>query len=375
MTVEATQEAEPTGPEILDVNGLLDAADPDEAVEEEAGPEEVEAKTAAKGAKPEAKPAKSAAAAVEVDDLSDLLADGVTFTPETVKKGAARVVAQAKAAQELTAKAHKVWGTAEKHANKTKRDREQLQSDRRTFGAQAQQLSAAFNALRTGDAKTALEGLRQLSGRDPVAWLEELNVHIASDGKRKPKSKDVQELEERLERFERAERERKEAEETAREKQRAMAFVERRKGELAELATGSAEECPNVAEFMEENPALVVESLVELITRAAKRGRKVGDLDAVRMLEEQLQRQSELSQRAQQRKKGTADSGSERGTGSPRQQAKPGTAQAPTVKGKSLSASALTAPAVTRQLTEEELDDDSADFLPPALLRFSRGEF
>jgi hypothetical protein len=354
---------------VLDVNGLLDAAEPDEAAEKET--EEPSTPAAAKPAdKAEPKPTKAPAA--PADDLSDLLAEDATFTPDALKKGAARVVAQAKAAQELTSKAHKVWGTAEKFAGKAKAGREQLQRDQQVFSAQAQQLSAAFNAVRTGDAKTALEGLRQLSGRDPIEWLEELNVHIATNGKKKPKSADVQALEERLNRYEQAERAR-----TAQiEERQAVQFVARREQELGELAASSGEDFPQVAEFAEENPQLVVEALVTIISRAHKRGVKVADADAVRMLEEQLQKQAELSERARtKREKRTTDSGSGSGTGSPSQQAKPAAAQAPTVKGKSLSSAAITAPAAKRELTDEELADDSASFLPPALLRFSRGEF
>lgn len=370
MTVEATQETgADTGPEVLDVNGLLDASEPDEAAEEATEEPSTPAATKPAGKtppadKPEAKPAKA-----PVDDLSDLIADGVTFTPETLKKGAARVVATVKAAQELTKKAHNTWGTAEKHLQKSERVKTETHRDRQTFTAQVQQFNAAFNAMRTGGAKEALEGVRQVFGRDPIEWLEELNVHIASNGKKKPVSPEVQQLREELAQI-RAEKQR-EAQQA--EEREAVAFVARREQELGELAASSGEDFPQVAEFAEESPQLVVQALVAIIANGHKRGVKVADAEAVRMLEEQLQKQSELSERARtKREKRTADSGSERGTGNP---SKPGTAQAPTVKGKSLSSAAITAPAVRRELTDEELADDSASFLPPALLRFSRGEF
>jgi hypothetical protein len=377
MTVEAATES--GGPDVLDVNSLLNAAEADEQPEpetEEAPPAAEKPKAPAAKAPPSkaapAAPAKPAPAPpqaepAEADDLSDLLAEGVTFTPETVKKGAARVVAQAKAAQELTTKAHKVWGTAEKHARKVKEDRETVQRERQMFGAQVQQMNAAFNAMRTGDAKTALEGIRQLTGQDPVTWLESLNIHIASNGKKKPKSSEVQELEARLERFEQAERARAQQNEEA----QAQAFIVQRYQELTTLATESAETHPHVAEFALENPETIGEALAQIIVRSARAGRKVADAEALRMLEEQLEHQSELSERARQkREKRAADSGSEHGTGNP---SKPGTAQAPTVKGKSLSTSAITAPSVKRELTDEELEEDSANFLPPALLNWSRG--
>jgi hypothetical protein len=373
MTLDAATEGD--GPDILDVNAVLDTAEPDEQPEVETEAEEAppEPKPAAK-AKEAAKaptPAKAAPApAVEPDDLSDLLGESVTFTPETLKKGAARVIAQAKAANELISKSHKLWGTAEKHANKTKAQQEAIQRDKQTFGAQVQQFQAAFNALRTGDAKTALEGLRQLSGRDPVGWLEELNIHIASNGKKKPKAPEVLDLEQRLERFEQAER----AREAQAEEQRAIAFIEQRHQQLSELANSSADDYPFVAEFATENPEVIGEALAAIIVRGAQRGVKVADAQALRMLEEQLAAQSEVSERARaKREKRTAGLVPESGTGSPSRQAKPGTTQASTVKGKSLSASAITAPAVKRELTDEELADDSADFLPPALLNWARG--
>jgi len=370
MTVEATTEAEGTGPEVLDMHALLDS--PDEEVQEEAEPEPApEAKPAkgkAEAAKPETKPAAAAKpAAAPLDDLSDILDEKATFTPEALKKNAARVVATAKAAQELTKKAHNVWGTAEKQLQKSERIKAEVHREKQTFGAQVQQLNAAFSALRTGDAKTALEGLRQLSGRDPIAWLEELNIHIASNGKKKPKAPEVLELEARLERFERAEQ----AKAAQAEEQQALAFVAKRQEELASVAASAEEEYPYVAEFAADNPELIGQALADIIVNYAKRGRKVGDLDAVRMLEKQLEHQSELSEQARtKREKRTAGSEPERGTGNP---SKPGQAQAPTVKGKSLSVSAQTAPTVTRELTDEELTDDSASFLPPALLNWARG--
>jgi hypothetical protein len=370
MTVEATTEAEGTGPEILDMHALLDS--PDEPIEEEAEPEPAaEAKPAkgkAEAAKPEAKPAPAAkAAAAPLDDLSDLLDEKATFTPDALKKNAARVVATAKAAQELTKKAHNVWGTAEKHLQKSERVKTEVHRDKQVFVAQVQQFQAAFNALRTSDAKGALEGLRQLSGRDPIAWLEELNIHIASNGKKKPKAPEVLELEQRLERFERAEQ----AKAAQAEERQALAFVAKRQEELAAAAAGAEEEHPYVAEFAAENPELIGEALANIIVHYAAKGRKVGDLEAVRMLEKQLEHQSDLSERARaKREKRTAGSEPERGTGNP---SKPGQAQAPTVKGKSLSVSAQTAPTVTRELTDEELTDDSASFLPPALLNWARG--
>jgi hypothetical protein len=371
MTVEATTEAEGTGPEILDMHALLDS--PDEPTEEEAEPEPAPEAKPTKGkaepTKPEAKPAPAAKpAAGPLDDLSDLLDEKATFTPDALKKNAARVVATAKAAQELTKKAHNVWGTAEKQLQKSERIKAEVHREKQTFGAQVQQLNAAFSALRTGDAKTALEGLRQLSGRDPIAWLEELNIHIASNGKKKPKSPEILEMEARLERFEQAER----AKAAHAEEQHALAFIARRHEELAATAAAAEEEHPYVAEFAADNPELIGKALADVIVHySTKLGRKVGDLDAVRMLEKQLEHQSELSERARaKREKRTAGSEPERGTGNP---SKPGQAQAPTVKGKSLSVSAQTAPTVTRELTDEELTDDSASFLPPALLNWARG--
>ena len=372
MTVEAVT-AEGEGPEILDMHALLDSADADEPAEEEA--EAVAEQPAAKPAKgkpepvkPEAKAAPAAkAAAAPLDDLSDLVGEGVTFTPETLKKGAARVVATVKAAQDLTKKAHNVWGTAEKQLQKSERIKAETHRDRQAFTAQVQQLNAAYNAIRTGGAKEGLEGIRQLFGRDPVEWLEELNVHIASNGKKKPKSPEILEMEARLERFERAEQ----AKAAQAEEQQALAFVAKRQEQLTEIAAGAEEDHPYVAEFAAENPGMIGQALVEIIVHHAKLGKKVGDLDAVRMLDKQLEQQSELSERARaKREKRAAGSEPERGTGNP---SKPGQAQAPSVKGKSLSVSAQTAPTVTRELTEEELADDSADFLPPALLNWARG--
>jgi len=366
--VAATTEAE--GPEILDMHALLDSAD---APEEET--ETVEEPPAAKPVKSKAEPAKEEAkaapaakpAATALDDLSDLTGEGVTFTPETLKKGAARVVATVKAAQEMTKKAHNVWGTAEKHLQKSERIKTETHRERQAFVAQVQQLNAGFNAIRTGGAKEGLEGIRQLTGRDPVEWLEELNIHIASNGKKKPKSPEIVEMEARLERFERAEQ----AKAVQAEEQQAVAFIAQRREQLTEIAAGAEEEHPYVAEFAAENPGMIGKALVEIIVHHAKLGKKVADLDAVRMLDKQLEQQSELSERARaKREKRTADNVSERGTGNP---SKPGQAQAPSVKGKSLSVSAQTAPTVTRELTEEELADDSADFLPPALLNWARG--
>lgn len=370
----AATEAPATDPSHeLDVNSLLNAADatPDEEVTEVIEPAAKPGAPVKPGAKPTEKPGEKkpapAAVPVEEDDLSDLLAETATFTPETLKKGAARVVAQAKAAQELVSKSHKVWGTAEKHARKVERDQQEIRLQKQTFGAQVQQMNAAFNAVRTGDAKTALEGIRQLTGQEPIAWLESLNIHIASNGKKKPKAPEILELEARLERYEQKEREKA----VQGEEREAQTFIAQRHQQLATLATESEEDFPLVAEFAAENPSRIGAALADIIIESGRKNVKVGDLAAVRMLEEQLQHQSELSERARQkREKRTAGSVPERGTGNP---INPGTAQAPTVKGKSLSASALSAPAAKRELSDEELEEDSASFLPPALLNWSRG--
>lgn len=365
MTLDAATEADDTSAD-LDVNAALDQAEAD-PIEDEADETEEAPKPAAKGAPVPKAEAKPKAVAPAVEDLSDLLAEGVKFTPETLQKGAARVVAQAKAAQELTSKAHKLWGTAEKHARKTERREGQSLEVQRTLNSQVQLFNASMNAIKSGDAKTALEGLRQLRGGDPVAFLEELNIHIATNGKKKAKAPELLEMEARLERFEQAERDR----ETRAEEQRALAFIAQREQELTALATEGEEDYPLVAEFAEENPETIGKALSEIIIHHARKGRKVADSDAVRMLEKQLQAQSELSERARtKREKRTADSGSERGTGNP---SNPGAANTPKVKGKSLSVSAVTTPTVNRDLTEEELAEDSASFLPPALLNWARG--
>jgi hypothetical protein len=348
----------------LDINAALDQIEADPQPEDEA--EAVEATEA----KPAAKPGKAAAApAAASDDLSDLLAEGVKWTPETVKTAATRVQTQAKAAQELVSKSHKLWGTAEKHARKVETREQRVQEVGRTLNSQVQLFNASLNAIKTGDAKTALEGLRTIIGSDPVQWLEDLNIHIASNGKKKPKSPEILEMEARLERFEQAERARAEQGEEAEAKR----FVAQRKVELVEFAKSAPDDYPLLAEIAEENPRGVADSLASIITENAKRGRKVADSEAARMLEEQLQQQSELSERARQkREKRATDSGSGRGTGTPSQQANPGTAQTPHVKGKSLSVSAVQASSVKRELTDDELAEDAANFLPPALVNWAR---
>jgi hypothetical protein len=302
----------------------------------------------------------------ESDDLSDLLAEELDLTPEQLQAAVKRIRANAEKTQKLRTDAHKIWGTSEKRAKKLEKREAEIRHNQQVFEAQARQFNAAFSALRTGDAKTTLEGLRQLTGRDPIKVLEDLNVHIASNGKKRELTPEEIELKERIDRLEQT----RQLETEQAEYNRAAQFVEQRKQQLAQGAITGEEQFPALADYAKDNQRQVGEALAELIVSAAREGRKLTDAEAMGMLDKHL---DELSQRTLRRKNGTTDSGSENGTGIPGQKPKPGTAQAPVGKGKSLSVSAATAASVKRDLTEEELAEDAANFLPSSLVSWARG--
>lgn len=300
------------------------------------------------------------------DELADLLVDGLKLTPEQVRQAAERVRKAAAQAKKLRAESHKLWGASEKRAKKVMRREADYQANARMFAGERDQFVAAWSAVRSGDAKTTLEGLRTLTGRDPVQVLEELNLHIASNGKRRELTPQERELQEKLTRIERT-LEMKAANE---EQQKIDSFIAQRKTQLAQSASESAEQFPLLSDYAQENPQAIGDALAEIIVEGGKRGEKIGDANAMRILEEHL---NELSQRALKRKNGTAGSGPEHGTGTPSQKANPGQASKPALKGKSLSVSSATAASAKRELTEEELQEDAANFLPASLVNWARG--
>lgn len=320
----------------------------------------------AHGETPEPAEGAEAAADDAEDDLADLLTADLKLTPEQVRQAAERIRKAAEKSSKLRSESHKIWGAAEKRAKKVARREQEFQANARHFVAERDQFVAAWNAVRSGDAKTTLEGLRSLTGRDPVQVLEELNLHIASNGKKRELTPQERELQEKLTRIERA-LETKAANE---EQARINSFIAQRKTQLAQSASESAEQFPLLSDYAQENPQAIGDALAEIIIEGGKRGEKIGDAKAMRILEEHL---NELSQRALRRKNGTAGSGPEHGTGTPSQKANPGQASKPALKGKSLSVSSATAASAKRELTEEELQEDAANFLPASLVNWARG--
>lgn len=279
--VPAAQETATEAVEEIDANAVLqsmglppeDDAEPEkpEAPEKEPEPEP----------KPEPEPEPKPAAA-KVHPLEDdaVFGDEALGTPEGVLK-AREVIRDAQRTN------HRAFLRLEKRGTKDAASRKSLLREKADLNAQKDMLRADVQALRTGSTRTRLDTLARLSGTDAVAFLEELNIGIATDGKAEPKKEapeiaalknEVSELKQLLV-----------GQQQTAEQQRLQQFVERRRGELVETA-GNTAAYPRLSAIAKDNPKGVADYAVEVIQEAHQKGSPITDQEALAAIERELQR-------------------------------------------------------------------------------------
>lgn len=337
-----------------------------------AKPGKPDPKAAAKG-KP-APVAASKAKVVEVEKpaepgkLKEDFSDDRPWTPERVKAAAAE-------ARELARSAQAQWAREQKRADKLARDREEHLREKGQFKAIRDQFAVDFQALRSGDPKTKLMALGRLAGVDGAQLWEELTLEMVQTNK----SRELTPGEKAL-RAEIAELKAKLAgDEQAKAEQNMASAIERRKVELGELGSsvqtvvdeesGEEVEAPVYPELSLWSAEEIGEALAEVITRVyndrkrsgqPQRTWRISDAEAAQMLEDDLA--------ARKARRGAPQGVS--GLAPRAEKAKPEQAQSPPPKrGRSLAPGLSTQSASRRELTDDEIQEDAADFIPASILR------
>lgn len=320
-------------------------------------------KAAAPGKAPAGKGGKGEQAAPETSKdrekrhgegkLRDDLSDERPWTPERIKAAADDIRGMQRHAQRM-------WATEQSRAAKLEQKRseqlkefERFRVDREHFAAQQRLINSRLSST---DPNEVISCLGLLTGRDGAEVLEELNVALAHGKKRQP-SRLEREQATRLEALEQRERERLQQAEQA----RIDRAVEARKGELAQHVLDNADDYPELAMYEADE---IGEALAEIKTRRHTAGRPVSDAQAAKILEADLQKR----QREREAKAGVPQGTSGLAPRAARA-AKPEQAQSsPPQRGRSLTQSATQERVGTRELEDEELDGDAADFLPASMI-------
>ena len=305
---------------------------------------ETAAKPEPETAKPAAPPEPKRKGAWKLDET--LLTEAALKTPDGIKAAGAHLL---DGKREL----HRKWlGIEDREGRfeKTKRETLQLQQNLRT---QAGLLQNNLQALRVGDAKTVLSALGQLTGQDPVRWLEQLNVHVARNGKQED-APEVIELRQELAEI-RREREAERMQSQAAQEQQ---FVQRRLGEMVHRAQTNTEQWPEVARFARDNPEGVAQALHQIKTEYYSRHRTALDDDgAIGNLETQIR----YFRSSSQTENGTPSQGVGGREPVASQPAKPESNGAQRSPGKSVTPSLASQTVTTREMTEEERLRDLAE--------------
>lgn len=302
-----------------------------------------EKRSATEQAKPEASEPKRKGA-WKINEA--LFAEAALATADGVKAAGAHVV---EGKREL----HRKWLGMEEREQRFKRTKDETLQLQQNLRAQAGLLQNNLQALRVGDARTVLSALQQLTGQDPVRWLEQLNIHVARNGKQTEVAPEVAEVKSELAQL-RQEREQERLQlQAAREDQ----FVQQRLGQMVALAQSNAEQWPEVSRYARDNPNGVARALHTIKTEHYQRfGSAMDDDAAIGNLEQQIgyfRSSPETENRASPQGVGAREPAVS-------QQTKPetGPQRSP---GKSVTPSLASQVVTTREMTEEERLRDLAE--------------
>ncbi len=339
----ATETATPAAPEtsyssdgILAevIEGLEPPKDEPEAVVEQA--DEVEAD-------------ESEAAAAKAEPESEDFSDARPWTPERVKNAA-------KAAKELTTKAHKLWSEAENRAGKVKKKIDEFKRDRDLIVAQRDQIAADLRALQTGDPGTVLQALGRLTQRDPTRVYTDLSLSLAG---KKLEPNEIEALKAEL-------REMKQATQQEREAATFSGKVDQAKSLIVQ-GVRNAERWPTLAQLPVDQAAAAAAQIEEHIVSVYKQNGQSVDIDrvlnhdivaALNEAELYLRNHPELLQPGADKNSEAASSGLGAGPET-RAQANPEAARR--TPGRSLTPSLATQSGGQRQLSEKERLRELAD--------------
>jgi hypothetical protein len=315
-------------------------------------PEETAAETTTEPAKPapkgkEAKAAPARPKLVEAPEkpesgkLTEDFSDDRPWTKERVKAAAAE-------AQKLARDAQRQWTQLRKREEKFSGTKNQLLTERQQERAIRDQLAADLQALRTGTPRVRLDALGRLAATDGVRLWEEIELDMARGGKKAEMTPGEQALRAEVDQLKATLNEREMRKEIAQREQ----FVSQRQAQLGEVGSD-----PDLfPELSVWEPNEIGEALAEVITRVYNEtGKRISDLKAAKMLEQDL-----------------AERRAKRGSGleTRAEKAKPDQAQSPPPqRGRSLAPGLSAQSASRRELTDDEIAEDAADFLPASLLR------
>jgi hypothetical protein len=316
-----------------------------QAEETESTETEAPAAPAPKGK--EAKPAAARPKLVEAPEkpkpgeLAEDFSDDRPWTKERVKAAAAE-------AQKLARDAQRQWTQLRKREEKFTGVKQQVLTERQQERALRDQFAADFQVLRTGNPRARLEALGRLGGTDGVRLWEEIELDLARGGKKGELTPGEQALKAELDELKGKLTQRELAQRIANEQQ----FVAQRKMQLGEVGS-DADLFPELSVW---EPDEIGDALAEVITRVYNEtGKSISDLKAAKMLEQDLA--------ARKAKRGS-------GLETRAEKAKPEQAQSPPPqRGRSLAPGLSAQSASRRELTDDEIAEDAADFLPASLLR------
>lgn len=314
---------------------------------EEAESTETEAPAAPPAKGKDAKPAAARPKLVEAPEkpkpgeLVEDFSDERPWTKERIKAAAAE-------AQRLARDAQRQWTHLRKREDKFKETKQQTLQERQQERALRDQFAADYQVLRTGSPRARLEALGRLGGTDGVRLWEEIELDMARGGKKAELTPGEQALKAELEELKGTLRGRDLQAELASQDR----FIKQRQAQLAEVGS-DAELFPELSVF---EPDEIGEALAEVITRVYNEtGKSISDLKAAKMLEQDLA--------ARKAKRGS-------GLETRAEKAKPEQAQSPPPqRGRSLAPGLSAQSASRRELTDDEIAEDAADFLPASLLR------
>lgn len=311
----------------------------------EAAPPEAPEKPAPKGK--EAKPAPARPKLVEPPEkpkpgeLTEDFSDDRPWTKERVK-------AAAEEAKRLARDAQRQWTQLRKREEKFSGTKESLLRERAQERAIREQLAADLQALRTGTPRVRLEALGRLAATDGLRLWEEIELDMSRGGKKAELTPGEQALKAEVDQLKATLSEREMRQELAKQQQ----IIAQRKAQLGELGS-DADLFPELSMF---EPDEIGDALAEVITRVYNEtGKSISDLKAAKMLEQDLV--------ARKAKRGS-------GLETRAEKAKPEQAQSPPPqRGRSLAPGLSAQSASRRELTDDEIAEDAADFLPASLLR------
>ena len=267
-------------------------------------------------------------------------------TPEGIQDAAAKIRGGMK---DFRAKMVSLDGRFAKFKQKEARQQATFakwQEERELNNQATRQIFSQVEALRKGDTQTAIRALGALTGKDPIAALEELNLTIVTNGQ--PRARTPEEMEAEVEK--RLE-EKLEAKIAQREHQNRVNSLLPKANAMMDAV--NPETHPEIAYLMSVDAAGVT---TELLERAESEGKRPVDYPA---LLEDIERQ------LRERRNPTRASV---GTG-------PQTPQkAPSTPAESLSPSLTSRGGSVRQKSEAELQAEAESLVPAAWLRMGRGE-